>query len=48
MIAFTHQQQLRERACMLRYTHISCLVYNCDGVFTARYELTVIYNTDYF
>jgi hypothetical protein len=41
LIVFPLQQWLHERASMLRFTYIACLVYNRDGVFTARYELVL-------
>jgi hypothetical protein len=34
VIAFPLQQWLQERASMLRYTYIACLVYFCDLVIT--------------
>ena len=38
LIAFPLQQWLQERASLLRYTYIVCLVIT-EIVFTARYEL---------
>jgi len=44
LIAFRQQQWLHERAWMLRYTYIACLLFHFDIYF---HELSVYYNKNY-